>query len=162
MTMTVLKMMKLQRDDIKEWDFAEDKILINYVFKLKEIDSSNISTLLDVKRSEVREVTLEFKRSSGAVHEHWNRIVLPFLEPHLEKLSSSKHLKKHVLEIAKSRFEKTTHLKGYSDEDIEFIVKQVKLKGDVPKTWVFIGNKVGKKNPEVVKKFYYNHIKSLA
>ena len=39
--------------DIKEWDFAEDEILINYIFKLKEIDSINIFTLWEVNRSEL-------------------------------------------------------------------------------------------------------------
>ena len=147
---------------IKEWDFAEDEILINYVFQLIEIDSSNISTLWEVKKSELREIAVELKRSSVSVYMHWLNLILPCLEPHLEKLASSKYLKKDVLEIALLRFEKTTRLKGYSDEDIKFIVKQLKLKGGVPKTWVFIAKKLGKKNPEVVKTFYYNHILQTA
>ena len=144
--------------DMRQWDLAEDKILINCAFKLKDIDSSNIFTLWEVNKSEFREIAVELKRSSLAVYGHWQKLILPLLEPHLEKLTSSKCLKKDVLEIVGSRFEKTTQLRGYSDEDIKFIVEQVQLKGDVSETWVFIAKKLGKRNPEHVKYFYHNYI----
>ena len=144
--------------DSKPWDYTEDEKLINFVFQLKEIDSHNVPSLWEIKKSEFSEIAGELKRSTESVYQHWQNSILPFFEPHLEKLVSSKYLKKDIFEIAVSRFEKTTQQRGYSDDDIKFIVKQIKQKGDVSETWVFIAKKLGKKHPEVVQSFYYNHI----
>jgi len=80
------------------------------------------------------------------------------LEPHLDDLKTSKSLREDVAKIIEARHEKKTTLKGYSEKDKKFIIKQVELKGDVPETWVFIAKKLGKKRPDNVRKFYYNYI----
>ena len=142
----------------KHWDYEEDEKLVNRLFKLKKINPNNISLLLDVKISDFKEIVPDLKRSTNSVYGHWKEQIVPLLEPHLDDLKTSKSLREDVAKIIESRHEKSTTLRGYSENDKKFIIKQVQLKGDVPKTWVFLAKKVGKKNPALVRIFYLNHI----
>ena len=142
----------------KDWDFAEDKKLFNYVFNLKKINAKNISSLGDVKVKEFEEMAKALKRSSNSLYDHWKKTIIPYLEPHMEDLASSKMLRKSILQIVEKRFEKITYHRGYSEKDITFIIEQVKLKGDVPQTWIDIAKELGKKRPRSVEKYFHDHI----
>ena len=144
--------------DPREWNYDEDYKLVEYIFNLKEIKPSSLSSLMDVKIVELKQIAPEFQRSSMALYDHWKRTIIPFLDPHLDDLKTSKSLREDVAKIIEQRHEKKTTLYSYSEEDKKFIIKQVKLKGDVPETWTFLAKKLGRKNPTHVKNFYYNHI----
>ena len=142
----------------KGWNYDEDKKLIDSVLKHLEIDSRDISLLTDIKESQFRTISPDLERSSNSLYMRWRRNIVPCLEPHLEELASSKFLIKDILKLIEPAHEKTITVKGYTEEDKKFIIKQVALKGDFPETWVFIAKELGKKIPEVVKLFYYNYI----
>ena len=144
--------------DRKHWDYEEDEKLVNHLLEVKKINPNNVSLLLNVKISDFKDIAPEFQRSTGTVYGHWKQHIVPLLEPHLDDLKTSKSLREDVAKIIEVRHEKKTTLKGYSEKDKKFIIKQVELKGDVPETWVFIAKKLGKKNPANVRNFYYNYI----
>ena len=142
-----------------DWDYAEDEKLVHNIFKLKKIKPSNLSSLMDVKKAELRDIAPEFKRSTDALVMRWRKIIIPTIDPHLSSLASSKKLIDDVMKIIAKNYEKnTTNLRGYSEKEINFIIKQVKLKGDVPETWKYIVKQLGRKDAHSLKRFYYNHI----
>ena len=144
--------------DRKGWNYDEDKKLIKSVLKQLKIDSRDISLLTDIKESEFRTISPYLERSSNSLYMRWRRDIVPCLEPHLDELASSRSLIKDILKLIEPVHEKTTTIKGYTEEDKKFIIEQVALKGDFPETWVFIAKELGKKIPETVKLFYYNYI----
>jgi len=144
--------------DPKHWDYEEDEKLVNHLLEVKKINPNNVSLLLNVKISDFKDIAPEFQRSTGTVYGHWKQHIVPLLEPHLDDLKTSKSLREDIRKMIETRHEKSTTLKGYSEKDKKFIIKQVELKGDVPETWGFIAKKLGKKNPATVRNFYYNHI----
>jgi len=139
--------------DRKHWDYEEDEKLVNHLSEVKKINPNNVSLLLNVKISDFKDIAPEFRRSTGTVYGHWKQHIVPLLEPHLDDLKTSKSLREDVAKIIEVRHEKKTTLKGYSEKDKKFIIKQVELKGDVPETWVFIAKKVGKEKPSKCEKF---------
>lgn len=129
------------------WDYTEDEKLVNNIFKLKKIKPSNLSSIMDVKKAELRDIAPEFKRSTDALVMRWRKIIIPTIDPHLSSLASSKKLIDDVMKIiAKNHEKNTTNLRGYSEKEIHFIIKQVKLKGDVPETWKYIVKQLGRKD----------------
>ena len=94
--------------DPKEWDYSDDEKLINLIFKLKKIKTNSVSSLMDIKQSEFKEIAPELQRSTGALYDHWKYAIIPYLEPHLDELATSKQLKKHLLKVIETRSEKTT------------------------------------------------------
>ena len=141
----------------KEWDYADEKKLVDYIFKLKKIKTNNLQSLIDIKSTEFKGIAPDLERSAMYLYNHWKKLIAPCLELQMEDLATSKTLKKDVLKIVERKHEKTIALKGYSDEDKKFIIKQVELKGDVHKTWIFIGNKLGK-TAKAVRYFYLHNI----
>ena len=142
----------------KGWKYEEDEKLVNSVLKQNKLDPSNISLLMDIKESKFRTISPDLERSSSSLYMRWRREIVPCLEPHLEELVSSKNLIQDILKLIEAIHEKTITVKGYTDEDKKFIIKQVELKGDFPETWIFIAKELGKKVPENVRQFYYNYI----
>ena len=144
--------------DRKGWNYAEDEKLVNSVLQQNRLEPSNISLLMDIKESEFKNISPDLERSSSSLYMRWRRDIVPCLEPHLEDLSSSKNLMKDILKLIEVIHERSITVKGYTEEDKKFIIKQVELKGDIPETWVFIAKKLGKKVPGNVKDFYHNYI----
>ena len=142
----------------KDWNFDEDKKLFNYVFNLKRINPKNVSSLGDVKVKEFEIMAQTLNRSSMSLYDHWKKTIIPYLEPHMEDLASTKMLRKSILKIVEKRCEKITYHRGYSEKDITFIIEQVKLKGDVPQTWIDIAKELGKKSPRTVEQYFHDHI----
>ena len=83
----------------KQWDYAEDKKLVDFVFKVRKIKPSTVSCLNDIKESEFKEIAPDLQRSTHALYDHWKNTILPYLEPQLEELATSKQLKKDVLKV---------------------------------------------------------------
>ena len=156
------KLMSINKNEAnsvrKSWNYDEDKKLVDSVLKQLKMDSRDISRLIDIKESEFRTIGPDLERSSSSLYMRWRRDIVPCLKPHLEELKSSKILIKDILKLIEPVHEKTILVKGYTEEDRKFIIKQVELKGDFPETWVFIAKELGKKVPENVKLFYYNYI----
>ena len=142
----------------RAWEFEEDKKLVNYIFKLKSIKSANISSIKDTIPKDFEKIAIEFKRSTGSVHAHWHVVVIPCLKPHMKELGLSTNLKKNVLRLIEKGHVKTTILRGYSEADDIFIIKQVKKHGYEQGTFVKIAKKLGKKDPEVVKLHFDNYL----
>ena len=143
----------------KEWDYTDDGKLVDSIFKLKQINPNNILSIFNVTATEFRAIAPEFERSTIALIKRWRSNIVPSLEPHVELLADSNRLKEDVMKLIAKNFEKnTTNLRGYSEKDVKFIIKQVKVKGDVPETWNLIAKALGKKDAASVKRFYYNHI----
>ena len=140
------------------WNYAEDKKLIENVFQLKKIRTKNVQSMLTVKRSEFKDIAPEFDRSASSLYYHWRNSIVPSLSPHLEALATSKSLRKDVLDLIEARFENTNKLFGYSEDDKKFIIREVKMKGDLPETWIFIAKQLVNKTPDDVKFFYYTCI----
>jgi len=140
----------------REWDFEEDKKLINYIFKLKSIKSENITSLKITAQKDFEEIAIEFKRSTGSVNRHWLQFVIPCLQPHMKQLASSTNLKEDVLRLIEEGHIKTTTLRGYSEADDKFIIQQVEKYGYEQKTFVKVAEKIGKKDPHTVKLYYDN------
>jgi len=144
--------------EARAWEFEEDEKLVNYIFKLKSIKSANISSIKRTIPKDFEEIAKEFERSTGSVYEHWRGNVIPCLNPHMKQLASSTDLKKDVLGLIEEGNVKITTLKGYSKADDNFIIKQVKKYGYERGTFVKIAKKLGKKNPNNVKRYYDNHL----
>jgi len=142
----------------RAWEFEEDEKLVNYVFKLKSIKSANISSLKDTTRKDFEEIAKEFERSTESVYKHWCNFVISCLKPHMKQLASSTNLKKDVLKLVEEGHVKTTILPGYSEADDNFIIQQLKKYGYERETFIKIAKKLGKKSPEVVKRYYDNYL----
>merc|ERR1711962_852933 len=85
-------------------------------------------------------------------------VVIPCLKPHMKQLASSTDIKGDVLRLIEEGYVKTTTLKGYSEADDKFIIKQVEKYGYEQETFVKIAKKLGKKDPYTVKRYYDNHL----
>ena len=72
---------------------------------------------------------------------HWIRFVIPCLKSHMKDLASSTDLKKDVLTLIEEGHVKTSTLKGYSEADDKYIIKQVKKYGYKQETFVRIAKK---------------------
>ena len=79
--------------DPRHWDYEDDEELVNYLFKVRKINTNNICLLLDVRISDFKEIAPQLKRSTGTVKEHWREQIVPLLEPHLDDLKTSKSLR---------------------------------------------------------------------
>jgi len=126
------------------WEIEEDKKLVNYIFKLKSIKSANVNSLKHATLKDFEEIAIEFKRSTGSVHAHWHLVVIPCLKPHMKQLASTTDLKKDVLRLIEEGHVKTTTLKGYSEADNKYIIKQVEKYGYEQETFVKIAKKIRK------------------
>merc|ERR1719188_251447 len=93
-----------------------------------------------------------------SVYDHWHRVVIPCLKPHMKQLASSNNLKKEVLRLIEEGYVKTIILPGYSEADDKYIIQQVKKYGYEQKTFVKIAKKLGKKDPYTVKRYYDNYL----
>jgi len=144
--------------EYRAWEFEEDEKLVNYIFKLKSIKSANSSSLKDTIKKDFEEIAIEFKRSTPSVYDHWHRVVIPCLKPHMKQLVSSTDLKKDVLRLIKEGHVKTTTLEGYSEADDKYIIQQVEKYGYEQETFVKIAKKLGKKNSRVIKLHYDNYL----
>ena len=80
----------------KVWGNEEDNRLVEYIFNLMEVETCNISIIVDAKESEFNDIAPEFGRSSQAVYMHWKRQIVPLLELHLDDLKTSKSLREDV------------------------------------------------------------------
>ena len=142
----------------RAWEIEEDEKLVNYIFKLKNIKSTNITSLKDATPKDFEEIAKELKRSTSSVKNHWRNCVIPCLKPQMKHLASSTNLKKDVLRLIEEGYIKTIILKGYSKADDNFIIQQVKKHGYERKTFAKIAKKLGKKNPDTVKSYYDNYL----
>ena len=142
----------------RAWEIEEDEKLLNYVIKLKSIISTDITSLQHTTQKDFEEIAKEFKRSTQSVYDHWHRVVIPCLKPHLKQLASSTNLREDVLRLIEEGHVKTTTLKGYSEADDNYIIQQVKKYGYEQETFVKIAKKLGKKNPYNVKLYYDNYL----
>ena len=142
----------------RAWEFEDDEKLVNYIFKLENIKSANISSLKISSRRDFEEIAKELKRSTSAVYDHWNKFVIPCLKPHIKQLASSNNLKKDILRHLEKGYVKTVTLKGYSEADDKFIIQQIQKYEYEPGTFVKIAKKLGKKNPYNVKRYYDNYL----
>ena len=55
--------------DPKEWDYSQEKKLVDFIFKVRKIKSNNVSCLVDIKLSEFKEIAPELQRSSQALYD---------------------------------------------------------------------------------------------
>ena len=83
----------------REWKFEEDEKLVNYVFKLKSIKSTSITSIKDTTLKDFEDFAKEFKRSTKSVYLHWLEFVIPCLKPHMKHLASTTDFKKDVLRL---------------------------------------------------------------
>ena len=142
----------------RPWEFEEDEKLVNYIFKLKSIKSANVNSLKHATLKDFEKIAIEFKRSTQSVYVHWHLVVIPCLKPHMKQLTSSADLKNDVLRLIEEGYAKTTTLPGYSEADDKFIIKQVNKYGYKQETFVKIAKKLGKKDPNTVKRYYDNFL----
>ena len=145
------------KTNFKSWDYDEDEKLVNHIFQNRKIASNDIASLMIIKPSEFKDIAEDMKRSTGSLYQRWRIFVTSCLIPQIQDLATSKTLREDVLNTVARSHKMTTIIRGYCENDKKLIIKQVKLKGDVPKTWEFIAKKLGK-TPKSVKEFYFNSI----
>jgi len=81
----------------RNWKLLDDEKLIDFIIKLKQINAKDVSSLEDVKPSDLTDFASEMKRSSESCYGRWMRSIVPTIKTHLKNLPMTSEWKKDIL-----------------------------------------------------------------
>ena len=88
----------------KGWELDDDEQLINFVIKLKEMKTKDVSQLETVKPSELIDIASKLKKRSSSCYIRWMCNIVPTIKSYLKKLPMTVDWKKDILNyIAKNK-----------------------------------------------------------
>ena len=146
--------------------YVTDLKLANHILDLKIVDPKNVSSIKNVTDSDFMQLSKELNQSSKDLYDYWINVIIPYLEPDLKKLSSSKDIKEDVGIILEKRYEKKPQLKKkntqkepevsgkFSDEEDRIIVSYIEQFGRNKESFTRITSILGRGSPIAVERRY--------
>ena len=68
---------------LKKWKLVEDKKLLEIIFRVKQINCDDISSLCSLNEAEFKGIAKELHRTQKSCHLHWEQKMLPILKTHI-------------------------------------------------------------------------------